>query len=146
MTQKILLAVDGSESSLNAARGLLAHLCHFREPPQLHVLFVHLPVPLESATRHVDPDSLTRYYREEGEAQLAPVLAQLGEAGVTPTPHIHVGDVADTLMRVADELGCDFICMGTHGHGVLSGAMLGSVSAKVIRRSRLPVLFARPAG
>ena len=146
MTQKILFAVDGSDCSAQAADALVAHIKHFRQPPQVHLLYVHLPVPLESATRHVTPDTLTRYYRDEGEAQLARAAALLSDAGVTFTPHIHVGDPADTLIRMAHELGCDFICMGTHGRGAASGAMLGSVSAKVIRRTDLPVLFARHPG
>ncbi|MEY3200531.1 MAG: hypothetical protein RIR70_81 [Pseudomonadota bacterium] len=145
MPQKILLAVDGSSCSLAAVRALIEHLGHFTAPPVLHVLYVHRPVPLESATRHAEPDALSRYYREEGQAQLAPAEALLDEAGYAYTPHIHAGDAADTIVRVATELGCDLIAMGTHGHGVAAGAMLGSVCAKVIRRGRVPVFCPRQA-
>ena len=143
MTLKILLSVDGSGYSTHAADALIKHLDNLRKPAQIHVLYVHLPVPLEAATRHVDPAALTRYYREEGEAQLAPALEKLTAAGQLFTPHIEVGDPAGTIVRMAADLQCDFICMGTHGRGAMLGAVLGSVSAKVLRRSTVPVLFVR---
>ena len=41
----IMLAVDGSKSSLHAVSSLIAHANWFREPPKVRLLFVHLPVP-----------------------------------------------------------------------------------------------------
>lgn len=141
MAQKILLAVDGSACSIHAANALIAHIKHLREAAHVHPVYVHLPVPLEAATRHTAPEVLTEYYREEGQAQLAPVIELLAAAGVVFTPHIHVGDVADTLISLARDLGCDFICMGTHGHGAVGSAVLGSVSAKVMRRCDTPLML-----
>ena len=42
---KILLAVDGSESSLRATRSLIETAQWFKELPQIELVTVHLPVP-----------------------------------------------------------------------------------------------------
>jgi nucleotide-binding universal stress UspA family protein len=49
---KILLAVDGSKSSLKAVDHLVEHASWFREAPAIELLTVHLPVPkLPNITR-----------------------------------------------------------------------------------------------
>ena len=42
---KILLAVDGSKNSLDAVQCLIEHADWYREPPQVELVTVHLPVP-----------------------------------------------------------------------------------------------------
>ena len=37
----------------------------------------------------------------------------------------------------------DVIVMGTHGHGILAGAMMGSTAMRVVRRSHVPVMVVR---
>lgn len=140
---KILLAVDGSEISLRAVRSLIDHVRWFADKPAVHLLTVHPPIPVGLATQHVGQAALERYYREEGETMLAPAR-QLLEAALLPhTPHIHVGEPAAIIVRLAGELGCDLICMGSHGHGVLQNAILGSVATRVLHLARVPVLLAK---
>ena len=45
------------------------------------------------------------------------------------------------ILKKADEFECDVIIMGTHGKGVISHALLGSVAEKVLRQSRKPVFI-----
>ena len=140
---KILLAVDGSEISLRAVRSLIDHVQWFADKPTVHLLAVHPPIPVGLATQHVGQAALERYYREEGETMLA-AARQLLEAALLPhTPHIHVGEPAAIIVRLAGELGCDLICMGSHGHGVLQNAILGSVATRVLHLARVPVLLAK---
>ena len=49
------------------------------------------------------------------------------------------GFPADEILRKADELNCDAICMGTHGKGFLKHAYFGSTARRVLRRSRKPI-------
>lgn len=139
----ILLAIDGSEVSQRAVQSLLDHVRWFRELPQVHVLHVHLPVPVGLAVQHVSKEALERYYREEGESIVGPARQQLGAAGIATAVHIHVGHPAEVIVRLADELGCELICLGTHGRGVVAGAMLGSIAAKVLHLAKVPVLLAK---
>jgi nucleotide-binding universal stress UspA family protein len=138
---KILVAQDGSEVSLRALRSLMAQLAWYREPPELHLLFVHPPIPIALATQHVDRAALDAYYREEGEQALAGARAELDAAGLAYTPHLHVGPVAECIVKRARELGCHLICMGTHGRGALGNVLVGSTVAKVLHLSPLPVLL-----
>jgi nucleotide-binding universal stress UspA family protein len=47
------------------------------------------------------------------------------------------------ILQQAEERNCDVIVMGTHGHGVIAGAVIGSTARKVLRRSQKPVLVVR---
>lgn len=140
---KILIAIDGSEVSLRAVQGVVDRLAWFREPPVVHLLHVHPPVPVGLALEHVSRETLDRYYREEGEAVLAPAAALLERASIETVRHIHVGHPAETIVRVAKELGCDLICLGTHGRGAVASVVIGSVAHKVLQLATLPVLLSR---
>jgi len=49
----------------------------------------------------------------------------------------------EAILEQAEEMDCDLVVMGTHGHGILGDAMIGSVSRRVLRRSKKPVLVVR---
>lgn len=139
----ILFAHDGSEVSQRALASLIDHVQWFRDKPAIHLLHVHLPVPVGLAVQHVSHEALDRYYREEGEAVLAEARRRLEAAGLAVTVHIHVGHPAEVIVRLGQELGCDLICLGTHGRGAVANAALGSVATKVLHLSNVPVLLAR---
>jgi nucleotide-binding universal stress UspA family protein len=50
------------------------------------------------------------------------------------------GVVFDEVVRFADDEGYDLIVMGTHGRTGLKHAFMGSVTEKVVRTARCPVL------
>jgi nucleotide-binding universal stress UspA family protein len=49
------------------------------------------------------------------------------------------GHPAESILKKADEIGCDLIVMGTHEKGAIR-AFLGSVARTVIGSSKIPVL------
>jgi nucleotide-binding universal stress UspA family protein len=51
------------------------------------------------------------------------------------------GYPAEEILRMADELNCDAIIMGTHGKGIIRHTFLGSVAERVLRRVRKPVFI-----
>ena len=113
---KILLAVDGSESAVRAARKLIETAGWYREPPAVELVAVHLPVPLVGFAEVVVSREMTeRYYREEGEKMLATARQLLDAAGIKYVPHILVGQIAQTIVEHARESGCQMIYMGTRG-------------------------------
>ena len=140
---KILLAIDGSEISLHAVRSLVEHVRWFREEPEIHLLYVHPPVPVGLATHPLSHEALDTYYREEGEAALTVAKQILLEAELRQIPHIHVGQPAEIIVKLANELECELIYMSSHGHGVLQNAILGSVATKVLHLTQKPVLIVR---
>jgi nucleotide-binding universal stress UspA family protein len=50
------------------------------------------------------------------------------------------GYPADEILNMADILGSDVIVMGTHGKGAVRHTYFGSMSKRVLRRARIPVL------
>ena len=49
------------------------------------------------------------------------------------------GHPAIEILDAAKKTQSDAIVMGTHGHGLISQALLGSVAEKVLRRAKIPV-------
>ncbi|WP_456369447.1 universal stress protein [Geoglobus sp.] len=50
------------------------------------------------------------------------------------------GDPASVIADVAVEVNADLIAIPSHGKGLISGMLLGSVSEGVVKKSRVPVL------
>ena len=70
---------------------------------------------------------------------------QQSEGGGFETDDIIVerGNPVEQILKQSDEKNCDLIVMGTHGHGTLADAMMGSTARRVLRRSKKPVLVVR---
>ncbi|UCH22247.1 MAG: universal stress protein [Deltaproteobacteria bacterium] len=51
------------------------------------------------------------------------------------------GYPAEVILREAEKLNCDVIVMGSHGKGIISQTFLGSVTKRVLRRTRKPVFI-----
>jgi nucleotide-binding universal stress UspA family protein len=66
-----------------------------------------------------------------------------GEGFVTDDIIVVRGNPVEEILKYSDEKNCDLIVMGTHGHGTLVDAMMGSTARRVLRRSKKPVLVVR---
>jgi len=53
------------------------------------------------------------------------------------------GDAAAEVLRVAEELGCGLLVMGTHGRTGLGRVLMGSVVEFVMPRAACPVLVVK---
>jgi nucleotide-binding universal stress UspA family protein len=62
------------------------------------------------------------------------------EADLVSSILVHEGDAVDEILKTAERQGSDIIVLGAHGKGIISHTFLGSVSEKVLRRSRRPVV------
>lgn len=140
---KILLPVDGSECALRAVDHLIAHSAWFSEVPEVHLLHVHAPIPIGRVQAHVGKETLHAYYLEESQAQLIEAQKKLDAAGRFHTTHVHVGQPAEVIAKMASELGCDLIIMGTRGRGGIAGLITGSVANSVLHLATCPVLLVK---
>lgn len=140
---KILLPVDGSECSLRAVDHLITHATWFRDVPEIHLLQVHAPIPIGRVQAHVGRDTLHAYYLEESQELLIAAQKKLDAAGRFHTTHIHVGQPAEVIAKVAGELACDLIIMGTHGRSGMAGLVTGSVANRVLFLANCPVLLVK---
>ena len=140
---RILVPIDGSENALRVLRHILSARELYREPIELHLLNVHLPVASGAVKMFIGQHQLNDYYRDEGMAALKEARALLDNVGVPYQHHIGVGEIAHTIASYAREKDCHQIAMGTHGRGGLAGALLGSVATKVIQLADRPVLLVK---
>jgi nucleotide-binding universal stress UspA family protein len=138
--QKILLAVDGSPSAIRATQSLIELCGTFNEPPEIHVLTVHRPVPnVGSIAPIITTEMREHYYREECDAALSPITSLLDAAKRAYTEHRIIGSPAESIVDESKRLGCTVIFMGTRGHTALTNMVLGSVTTKVLHLSKVPV-------
>ena len=140
---KVLLAVDGSDAARRATEHLIAEARLYRDPVEVELVTVHLPVPniglaFSSVVTH---EMVTKYYQDEGQQALRASRVLLDAAGIRYNPHILVGDIADTIVKHATSAQCRTICMGTRGMSALANAVMGSIATKVVQRSTVPVLL-----
>ena len=54
--------------------------------------------------------------------------------------HVETGSIPKAILRVAESEKSDMIIMGSRGLGLFKGALIGSVSQKVVEESSIPVM------
>ena len=62
---------------------------------------------------------------------------------ITDKITVTIGKPVDEILREVEKNDYDMVVMGAHGHGALADAVMGSVSRRVVRRCRKPVLVVR---
>ena len=137
---RILLATDGSEDAVLAARA--ATDLSRKTGAELHVAHVwHIPVGAWPAM----PDMYSEFYELQGEETLAEQVKDIEKlGGEVAEAHLRSrAAVADELLYLAREVDADLIVMGSRGAGRLRRLATGSVSEGVVHHAHLPVLTMR---
>jgi nucleotide-binding universal stress UspA family protein len=134
---RILVAVDGSEYGLRAAkvaadfaRALAAHL-------------TVLTVYAEPSAALGEPNYSEALHKalEEGRRALDSARqAVIAGGGPEPETECLGGAPAETILSVARDGAYDLVVVGSRGRGRLQAALLGSVSSAVAARAGRPVL------
>ena len=140
---KLLLPVDGSGSSICAVEFAVKKKGWYKDPVEIHLVNVQPPMPFGSRVASViGHTAIEQHHRDEGMAALKPAMQKLDAAGVPYVHHVSVGEPAEVIAEFAKQKGCDQIVMGTKGLGSTS-LLLGSVTAKLIHLSDVPVLLVK---
>lgn len=141
--RRLLIPLDGSESSLKAARYGL----RLAKREGGTVMAVHV-VDEENAT------DLARYANcplteivarmcLSGEGYLDTVREWARRDGVPVSCEVRVGVPHRVLLKLAGELKADLIVMGTVGRRGVRRVLIGSVTERVIVHSPIPVLVVK---
>lgn len=140
--QSILVATDFSDASLNAAR--YAAVLSRKTGADLTLLHVFmLPTPVgEMPYVMVSAEEI----QAENERQMAKIAAGLESiAGRKIKTLVNIGMPADEVIYQAGELNADLVVAGMRGANSALDKFIGSTTAAIIRKSKLPVLVV-PAG
>lgn len=62
---------------------------------------------------------------------------------ITDEIMVKIGNPADEIMDLMESGYYDLVVMGAHGHGIIGSALMGSISRRVVRHSKKPVLVIR---
>lgn len=136
----IMVAVDlspASEKVVEAAGGM-ARLTG----ASVYVLHVAEPEP-DFVGYDAGPEVVRTQVAQELRREHRGVQAlaeNLRKDGLDATALLVRGPTVETTLKEADSLGANLIVVGTHGHGAVYDVLIGSYSAGIIRRSKLPVL------
>jgi nucleotide-binding universal stress UspA family protein len=65
---------------------------------------------------------------------------KLQDDGLDATSVLLCGPAVETTLAEAERLGAGLIVVGTHGHTSVYDVLIGSYSAGIIRKSKVPVL------
>jgi nucleotide-binding universal stress UspA family protein len=141
-TMKILLAVDGSDTTKRMLSYLAAHDELLGQGHTHTVLTVVPPVPPHAA-RFIGQAQLDDYQASEAAAVLAPIRAFVQQQGWAVSFEHRVGPAAQTIAGFAQSGGFDLLVMGTHGHSALGNMVFGSITTGVLARPTPPVLLIR---
>jgi nucleotide-binding universal stress UspA family protein len=142
--EKILLATDGSETALKAARaaGELAS----KTNGSITLLFVMEPfnemayISLPGYELGIDPEKVARFQRESANAVLERTAEVLKPFGVPFVTRYEIGTPSATIVSVAENEGFEVIVIGSRGRGPIASFLLGSVCDRVMHRAHCPVL------
>ena len=148
MYKHLVVAVDGSATSLNALR----HACSLAVMGQAKLTLVHVANPSEYMA--MAPEFLSQSSYEEaavsqGNEVLAYAEKAAKEAGVGElAKNLLVAskgarEMAQELVDYADQQGADLLVLGTHGRSGLMHLLMGSFAETVMRQSHLPLLIIR---
>ena len=97
--------------------------------------FINMPGDVQLA-RNLSAEEFKREH-----TQLLHRSADLREKGADAQAILLKGNAADLILEKAAELQVEMLILGSHGHGLLHKALLGSVSEAVIRHAHCNVLL-----
>ena len=120
--QRMMLAYDGSEASRKALNMIISSPLY--QEMECHVV-------------HVNNNA------EEAQALLAQASSELQAAGLQATTETLTGDVVPALLEYQHDHQIELTVMGAFGHNRLRELLFGSLTAKMLVQSKVPLLLLR---
>lgn len=142
MFEKILLATDGSEDSLKAARYAL-ELAQ-KNGATVEIIHVQKMIPVYGREKEFDqsytlPEEVLAYGKE--------IVTRTGkifdDQGIPYETKIVAGDPPAVICGEAETRGVQMIIIGTRGKSGVARWLMGSVSSKVVAYAHCTVLVVR---
>ena len=141
---RILLAVDGSDQSFEAARGL-GSLSAAEQLILLHAIDLpRLSYPTLGPNLTTDLSlTVEQAMKEEGERLLERISSILPSHHGPTTKRVQIGSPADTILTIAEEVNAHIIVLGARGLGQIREHVMGSVSHRVLTHATCSTLLVK---
>ncbi len=140
---KLLVAIDGSDNALRAARFAASLLGQLRAPGAITLISVHDDVALRNARRFVGSQIVDDYLRDLSGQDLAGARELLDDLGIAYDQLVRIGAVASEIALAADPDEFAMVVLGSKGRTGLRDLLIGSVARRVSEISRIPVLLVK---
>lgn len=127
--KKVLVPIDGSDRGAQVL-GIASTVARANHAT---MVLVHA----------LDPKIASDETKAEAEALLKLAAERVDPEACEVTTLVSVGAPADVVLESAESEGADLIAMTTHGHTGLERWIFGSVTEKVLRASKIPLLVHR---
>ena len=140
MSNKILVALDGSDGSKRALSAAVAHAKLTSSDLVLAYVIDWSPYSF-----HTPQELEERHKRRESEIQrandsiLTPEKENLKAEGINVETVVHHGKIAETLLELGDQHGISQIYIGRRGESRVHAMIFGSVSAALVQTASVPV-------
>ncbi len=139
---KIVLAADGSQYTKKALAFLVTHESLAGPEDEVIVLNVQPQLPPRVRTA-VGAEVVKDFQRDESEKVLSPIRKFLDKHAISYRCEAAVGLPDELILKTAKKAKAHMIVMGTHGHGILGRALMGSVAQKVVTGADVPVMLVK---
>ena len=139
---QVVVAYDFSPS---AEEALMRAVDVAARAPQ-HVLHVVCALDPSAYVRHVTAEAAENIQRQASERVAATFAGRETASEIQFFIHARIGHPAEEILEVAREVGADLLFIGSHGKTGVERFLLGSVSERVVREARCPVMVVRPKG
>ena len=136
--EKVLVAVDGSEPSLKAARWAADIAQKFGAT--LRLVYVIPKVPLPPDVYGLKAAELEQEHRTYAAGVLEKAVAQLARPGLRTETGVLHGPPAESIAEEAAAPAVGMVVVGSRGYGAVARVFLGSVSARLVHIAAKPVL------
>jgi nucleotide-binding universal stress UspA family protein len=140
MFEKVLLAVDGSEHALHAAR-TAADLARALKAKEFRIVAAYDFIPPYLGEPNLQFAIDARM--EEAKNIMQAAVDVVGDLPCEIHTELLEASPAEAIISVATTRKSDLIVIGSRGLGTLAGLLLGSTSQKVVAHAPCPVLIVR---
>ena len=104
---------------------------------------VHKAVYFQDGRYEEDCEAAVQKLEAERRKKMVPLVTELEAAGFEVITRIEKGHPVTEILKVEKDEDVSAIVMGSHGRNDIVGALIGTVSEKVVRRSATPVLLVK---
>lgn len=139
MYQHILLAADGSENSLRAAKEVVK-IAKGNVQSTVTIIFVIDMVKVKTEVLHASSNESLYMERRQ---KLAAIEQLLKEQQVSYKIEMVHGDPGPEIIKYANSEKVDLVIIGSRGLNSLQEMVLGSVSHKVMKRVQCPAMIVK---
>lgn len=142
---KLLVAVDGSEAS-NQAAAWAARVAPAFGDCSIELICARPEFGPVGAALGVPGDTTRNWGEDLGRAAIDAARAAMGDAGSRAACQLVHGNVVPALCQAASRSEADAIVIGPRNHGALRKAALGSVSSALLQTATCSVIVVRGEG